>query len=112
MNTLEYKGYNGSIEYSSEDDCLFGKVIGIEKRHLISYEGTTLDELKADFRDGIDNYLEMCEQHGWKPAKPYSGTINVRLTPEIHVRTAQRSAELGISINAFIKETLQKAVML
>ena len=88
MNTLQYKGYNGSIEYSSEDDCLFGKVIGIEKRHLISYEGTSLDELKVDFMAGIDNYLEMCRQQGWKPAKPYSGTINVRLTPEIYVRTA------------------------
>ena len=44
---LEYKGYLGSVEYSAEDDCLFGKVIGI--RGLISYEGNSVSELKKDY---------------------------------------------------------------
>ncbi len=29
MNYLEYKGYIGTIEYSKEDDCLYGKVVGM-----------------------------------------------------------------------------------
>ncbi len=37
MKNLEYKGYTGNIEYSKEDDLLYGKVLGI--RGLISYEG-------------------------------------------------------------------------
>ena len=41
MNRLEYKGYYGSIEYSAEDSCLYGKVLGMPK-DLISYEGNTL----------------------------------------------------------------------
>lgn len=109
-NTLLYKGYEGSIEYSREDNCLYGKVLGIDKRHLISYEGTSVDELKADFEAGIDDYLETCAQNGWKPAKPYNGTLNVRLTSALHAKVAQRSEELGISLNAFIKETLQEAM--
>jgi predicted HicB family RNase H-like nuclease len=28
MDFLEYKGYKGSVEYSKEDNCLFGKVQG------------------------------------------------------------------------------------
>mgnify|MGYP001003737412 CR=1 FL=1 len=109
-NTLLYKGYEGSIEYSREDDCLYGKVLGIDKRQLITYEGSSIDELKADFEAGIDDYLETCHQHGWKPAKPYSGTLSVRLTPALHAKAAQRSEELGISLNAFIKQTLQEAI--
>ena len=31
MDKLEYKSYYGSIEYSKEDNCLFGKVIGMSK---------------------------------------------------------------------------------
>lgn len=27
-NLLSYKKYNGTVEYSKEDSCLFGKVIG------------------------------------------------------------------------------------
>ena len=26
---LKYKGYSGTVEYSAEDDSLFGKVVGI-----------------------------------------------------------------------------------
>ena len=51
-----YKGYKGSVEYSKEDNCLFGKVQGMSK-DLITYEGQTLDELRKDFEDGVDSYL-------------------------------------------------------
>ena len=59
MDYLEYKGYKGSVEYSKEDNCLFGKVQGMSKA-LILYEGNTLDELRKDFEEGVDSYLECC----------------------------------------------------
>ena len=62
MDYLEYKGYKGSIEYSKEDDCLFGKVQGLGKNVLILYEGNTVDELRKDFEGGIDSYLEGCKE--------------------------------------------------
>ena len=34
MGYLKYKGYTGSVEYSEEDKCLFGKVLGMEKDHI------------------------------------------------------------------------------
>ena len=63
MDYLEYKGYKGSVEYSKEDDWLFGKVQGLSKV-LISYEGQTLDELRKDFEDGIESYLAYCQEEG------------------------------------------------
>lgn len=59
MDFLEYKGYKGSVEYSEEDNCLFGKVLGLSKG-LISYEGQTLDELRKDFEGAIDDYMAIC----------------------------------------------------
>ena len=44
-NTMEYKGYIGSVEFSSKDIILYGKVQGI--RALISYEGSTAKELHS-----------------------------------------------------------------
>ena len=38
MGFLKYKGYTGSVEYSEEDNCLYGKVQGMSK-HAITYEG-------------------------------------------------------------------------
>lgn len=55
-NILEYKGYSGTVEYSADDNVLFGKVIGIKS--LISYEGQSVDELRADFEYAVDEYLE------------------------------------------------------
>ena len=54
MDFLEYKGYKGSVEYSKNDNCLFGKVQGMSKA-LILYEGNTLEELRKDFEDGVDS---------------------------------------------------------
>ncbi len=60
MKNMEYKGYTGSIEYSKDDDLLYGKVLGI--KGLISYEGKTGNELECDFREVIDTYLDDCKQ--------------------------------------------------
>ena len=57
-NTIQYKGYIGSIEFSEEDRLFYGKVMGI--RSLISYEGKSAAELIDDFHNAVDDYLEMC----------------------------------------------------
>ena len=66
-NTIEYKGYIGSVEFSEADQILFGKVQGI--RSLISYEGNTVSELLEDFRGAVDDYLELCSAEGKTPEK-------------------------------------------
>lgn len=55
-NTMEYKGYVGSVEFSEEDALFFGKVLGV--RALISYEGENARDLVEDFRSAVDDYLE------------------------------------------------------
>ena len=66
MNSLEYKGYRGTIE--KENGILFGHVLGF-KNTIISYEGNSIDELKDDFQNGIDDYLENCRINGEEPEK-------------------------------------------
>lgn len=105
---LEYKGYLGSVEYSAEDDCLFGKVIGI--RGLISYEGNSVSELKKDFRDAVDNYLDMCQLKKITPEKAFKGSFNVRIGVDLHRDVAMKAQEKNMTINAFVKAVLQKEV--
>ncbi|WP_259300588.1 type II toxin-antitoxin system HicB family antitoxin [Bacteroides intestinalis] len=40
----------------------------------------------------------------------YSGSLNARLTPEIHSHIAMLAQRAGISINAFIKQALEKQI--
>ena len=109
MGFLKYKGYTGSVEYSEEDQCLFGKVQGMTK-DSITYEGNTVDELTSDFHGAVDDYLKLCEEKGVAPRKPYTGVLKVRLTPEIHSGAAMAAKQEGITINAFIKNAVAKAL--
>ena len=111
MDYLEYKGYKGSVEYSKADNRLFGKVLGMSK-DLILYEGNTIDELIADFESGIESYLAGCLADGVEPRKPYSGTLNIRISPEIHSQIAALAQELGITINGYIKQALENQLKL
>ena len=106
MDYLEYKGYKGNVEYSKEDNCLFGKVQGMSKA-LILYEGQTLDELRKDFEDGVDSYLEGCRVDGVEPAKPYSGRLNLRMLSELHSRVAAFVMASGTTINDFINKAIR-----
>lgn len=106
---LKYKNYMGSVEYSAEDDCLFGKVIGI--RGLISYEGNSLDELKDDFHQAVDDYLQMCIKEKKQPETAFKGSFNVRIDPELHRNIAIRAKEANMSLNAFVKQALVHSLL-
>lgn len=64
-NTITYKDYIGTVEFSEEDSVFFGKVIGISS--LLSYEGATAKEFIEDFHGVVDEYLEDCIQNGIEP---------------------------------------------
>ena len=66
-NTMEYKGYLGSVEFDEEEGLLFGRVMGI--RSLISYEGESAKELLEDFHGAVDDYLELQRPHLAGPAQ-------------------------------------------
>ena len=108
MKNLEYKGYTGSIEYSSEDGLMFGKVLGI--RGLISYEGETGKDLEVDFKEAIDVYLSDCEANGITPEKPFKGSFNVRVSPTLHQRAALLAKESKVSLNNFVAEAIRLRV--
>lgn len=109
MGQLRYKGYTGSVEFSDEDNCLFGKVQGLHGT-LISYEGSTIDEIRADFKGAIDDYLASCEERGIAPAKPYSGKLVLRMPSELHGRVAAAAMSAGTTINDFINKAVSNEV--
>jgi predicted HicB family RNase H-like nuclease len=105
MGNLKHKGYIGSVEYSEEDNILFGKVLGMS-RDAITYEGTTIDELKADFEGAVDHYLATCKANGIEPRKAYTGSLNIRISPDVHSQLAGLAQKFGTSINSVIKTAI------
>lgn len=107
MGFLKYRGYSGSVEYSAEDNCLYGKVQGMNKA-TITYEGNSLDELRKDFEESIDFYLDSCKERNVNPEKPYSGKFIVRMPSELHGQVAMAAANMGTTINEFINIAVSK----
>ena len=107
-NLLSYRHYNGTVEYSKEDGCLFGKVIGIKS--LLSYEGNSVKELEQDFQEVIDAYLNDCKERNIEPEQPYKGTFNVRISPELHRNIAVYAMEHGKTLNAAVEEAIGNMV--
>lgn len=108
-NTMEYKGYVGSVEFSEEDELFFGKVLGI--RSLISYEGKTAKSLIQDFHGAVDDYLSVCEEEGITPEKAYKGSFNVRMDPELHKRAAVFAITHDQTLNHFIGTSVENALV-
>lgn len=108
-NTIEYKDYIGSVEFSEADGIFYGKVLGI--RSLISYEGTNAVELVADFHGAVDDYLEHCRESGKEPEKAYKGSFNVRISPELHKDAAVYAISHNISLNSFVEDSIKEALV-
>lgn len=109
MGYLNYKGYTGSIEFDEEYNSFLGSVLGLHRDGII-FEGSTVEELKKDFEESIDEYLESCAERGVEPEKPYSGKLVLRMPSDLHGKAAQRAAKLGISLNEFITRAVKRAL--
>ena len=108
MNTMTYKGYIGSVNYSDKDQIFYGKIEGING--LVNFEGESVRELTEAFHEAVDDYLAYCEDEGIAPDKSYTGVLNVRLNPAIHRQIAMLALQEGISINAYIKNAVEHKV--
>ncbi len=109
-NVMRYKGYWAKVQYSDEDKCFWGEIEGI--RDSITFEGSTVDELRKDFEGAIDDYLIWCEEDGVEPQKQYSGSFNIRVSPELHRDASILSKIRDISLNQLVEKALAKEVKL
>ena len=84
MGYLKYKGYTGSVEYSEDDKCLFGKVQGMSK-DSITYEGDKLD----------------CIAH--------CPTVSCRPLPNVRLQLDRKMGVLRYSINRQLPSEKQRS---
>ena len=108
---LHYKGYIGSVQYSQEDDVLHGKLQDIGT--LVNYEGEDIKTPKQEFEEAVESYLELCEEVGQEPEKPFEQIIQYQPNP-IHYQRAinyakERDHDLSVetvldrALEAFLK---------
>ena len=107
-NLLKYKDFYGSVEYSSADECFFGKIIGTAD--LVTFEGKSVDSLKTAFAEAVEDYIVLCEEAGKEPQKSFKGSFNIRISPKLHREAAAIASREGISLNAFVEKAIYDEV--
>ena len=107
-NYLTYKGYVGTVNYSYEDDILYGNIDGINDS--ISYHAESVKELKTAFEEAVDDYLEICATVGKNPEKSYKGSFNVRVGPKLHKKAAKAATIRGVTLNQLVQHAIEKEV--
>ena len=54
-NVITYKEFIGSVHFSADESVFFGKIEGIND--LVTFEGRTVDDIQAAFREAVDDYV-------------------------------------------------------
>ena len=108
MTMMYYKGYEAVVEFDDEGDLFHGEVINL--RDVITFQGHSAAELKAAFRDSVEDYLAFCRERGEEPEKPYSGQFLVRTEPKLHKEISLAARRSGVSLNKWITAALERAI--
>ena len=105
---LNYKGFLGSVHFSAEDECFFGKIEGIDD--LVTFEGQDVKVIKKSFREAVEDYIELCRITKKPLLKSYKGSFNIRIAPDLHKKAVQKSLMLGISLNQLVQKAIEREV--
>ena len=101
---MKYKKYEATVEFDDELEMFHGSVINT--RDVITFYGKSVTELKKEFKNSVESYLEFCKKRGEEPDKPFSGNFALRISPSLHQRLYSTARKSGKSLNALIEETL------
>lgn len=107
-SVMEYNGYHAKVEFDNQDNILVGTVIGLND--MLSFHGTSIEELTHSFQNCIDNYLDMCKEIGKQPEKEFKGIFNVRISPDSHREAAMDAAMDGITMNQFVADAIDEKI--
>ena len=59
---LKYKGYEGYVHFSTEDNLYYGWILGI--KDLVDYSSETEEDIENQFRLAVDDYIEFKKEIG------------------------------------------------
>lgn len=59
---LKYKGYEGYVHFSIEDNLYYGRILDI--KDLVDYNSETEEDIENQFRLAVDDYIEFKKEIG------------------------------------------------
>jgi predicted HicB family RNase H-like nuclease len=102
---MDHKGYECRLIVDSEDGVITGKVISIEK--VIKFQSESAKDTGKELRKSIEDYLDFCSETGEEPEKPFSGTLLLKIPPELHKRALISANAENLSLNVWLTKCIE-----
>ena len=109
---LEHRGYRGSVLFDAAAGEFHGRLANV--RAIVTFVGRSVDELKAAFRDSVDDYLQWAVEEGREPEPPGAGPCGepylTHLPYEACRRIEKAAHAAGQSVGEWIADRAAEAV--
>ncbi len=104
---MRHGDYVARIDYDPDSGRFGGEVVNAAD--VITFHGTSVQELEREFAASVRAHLAFCKRKKIAPARPFSGTFNLRVGPDVHARVSAAASVAGESMNAWVANTLDRA---
>lgn len=108
MSGMHFKGYEAVVEFDEDTSLFHGEIINL--RDVITFQGQSVDELKAAFAASVEDYLAFCAARGEESEKPFTGQFVVRAGPLLHRAVSSAAKRAGVSLNKWVTAALERAI--
>jgi predicted HicB family RNase H-like nuclease len=94
-NVMRHGAYEAATTFDAAAGLFNGEVINL--RDVVTFQGTSIDELRQAFAASIANYLALCAARGEPSESPFSRTVTGEWDSDDHhaVETAQAARLLA-----------------
>ncbi len=106
MTVLRYKGFRGRATY--EDGELLIELLHISD--LITASCDSAAKVTEVFEELVDDYVETCKCIGKEPEKPFKGSLNIRMSPDLHKKIAMLSVDQEVTLNSWIVGAIEQKI--
>lgn len=102
MSTIQYKDFQGSVEF--EDGRLIIRILHIDD--FITAECDCASDAETVFKELVDEYFALCREAGRDPCRPFKGTFNIRVSPDLHRKAGMAAVSDGVSLNSWVEAAM------
>ncbi len=106
-STMTYEGQTARVEFDARDNVLVGRLVGITD--VVSFHAESVAELRAAFKEAVDDHPETCAKIGKAPQQAASGKLMLRVPPEVHGAALVCAQAAGTSLNQWAAKVLAEA---
>lgn len=104
-STVTHEGYIAQLTLDLDANVIHGEVVNT--RDVLTFSVSDMKDIREAFAETIEDYKEWCAAEGVKPEKPLSGSMTLRMTPEVHQAASSRAALVGVSLNSWVVQTIE-----